>query len=174
MFDFLRFKNKEQKFRTVNSQDFNKLFFSHPLHQWINDDRVLKRGITAFLEALNDQDRLILTRRKRKFLLTPASGRFSCAFNGSNEYEFILVFPDLIDILRSASPERGIAILLHEAGHLVRQHSERSLNQLEAQLEADRFCAHRGYGDALTDFLKDLPLTEEVDLRLRFLETHLV
>lgn len=174
MLDFFRRKSQEQLSKTISIEQFNQLFFSHPLHQWINEDRVLKRGISAFLEALNDQDRLILTRRKRKFLLTPASGRFSCAFNGSNEYEFILVFPDLIEILRSASPERGIAILLHEAGHLVRQHSERSLNQLEAQLEADRFCAQRGYGDALSDFLKDLPLTEETDLRLRFLETHLV
>jgi hypothetical protein len=174
MLGFLRNRDKSQTFNSISSIDFNRQFFAHPLHQWINHDRVLKRGITAFLEALNDQDRLMLTRRKRKFLLTPASGRFSCAFNGSNEYEFILVFPELIDILRSASPERGIAILLHEAGHLVRQHSERSLNQLEAQLEADRFCAHRGYGDALYDFLKDLPLTEETDLRTRYLETHLI
>jgi hypothetical protein len=153
---------------------FNRLFLSRDHHQWITQDKTLLRGIQAFLDALTPTDRLSLIKRKRQLLLVPASGRFSCAFNGSEEYEFILIFPDLVDILRSAAPERGVAVLLHEAGHLVRGHSHRSLNAIEAQLEADLFCVNRGYGEYLYDFLLDQEQNREIDLRLRFLESNLV
>lgn len=168
------FQHFFQSRKVVNADTFNQDFLAHPLHQWILADKYLFRGITEFLEALTHEDRLSLMKRKRKLILTPASGRYSCALNGTDEYEFILVFPDLVEILKSAFPERGIAILLHEAGHLVRRHSDRSLNIIEAQLEADAFCAHRGYGEALASFLMDLDQTDEIDLRIRYLETQLV
>lgn len=170
MFNYFR-RPSAPKVQTA--EEFTRTFLSKEYHQWIVEDRYLLRGIQNFLNALTDQDRLLLSRRKRQILLAPASGRFSCAFNGTDQYEFILIFPDLVEILKSAAPERGIAVLLHEAGHLVRSHSHRSLNQMEAQLEADLFCLQRGYGQALYDFLNDQPRNEEVDLRLRFIESNL-
>lgn len=150
---------------------FEEKFYQNPLHKWILEDKYLSRGIQLFLDALTPDDKQNILARKRQLILTPASGRYSCAMNGTDKFEFIIVFPDLVQILKSASPERGVAILLHEAGHLTRRHSERSLTALEAQLEADRFCAKRGYAQALKDFLTDLPLNDEIDLRLRYLET---
>lgn len=155
----------------ITKAQFTENFFAHSLHQWVLEDKYLTRGVLLFLEALSQQDITNLKNRKKQLVLTPASGRFSCAMNGTDKFEFIIVFPDLVQILRSAAPERGIAILLHEAGHLTRRHSERSLTALEAQLEADNFCARRGYGQALHEFLKELPLNDEIDLRLRYLDS---
>jgi hypothetical protein len=110
----------------------------------------------------------------KKLILTPASGLYSCAFNATEKFDFIIIFPDLLKILRCASPERGIAILLHEAGHLILKHSARNLDPLEAQLEADAFCAQRGHALALYDFLNDCPWDEEIDLRKRYIQTKLI
>lgn len=171
MLNFFRAKTQPPQTKTERRDQFTQSFYSAPHHQWIREDHYLLRGVQLFLDALTDQDLEVLIRKKKKLLLSPATGRFSCAFNGSSTFEVILLFPELIEILRSASPERGVAILLHEAGHLIRQHSHRSLNQIEAQLEADRFCVERGYGQALEVFLRDQTINEEIDLRLRYLGT---
>lgn len=167
----ITFLRKNRQTTQTPKLSFQELFYQNPLHQWILEDKYLSRGVQLFLDALTPLDQQNILARKRQLILTPASGRYSCAMNGTDKFEFIIVFPDLVQILRSAAPERGVAILLHEAGHLTRRHSERSLTALEAQLEADRFCAKRGYAQALRDFLTDLPMNDEIDLRLRYLET---
>lgn len=170
----LHFIRRKSPSIPLNQKAFQKDFFSNPLHQWINEERYLKRSIIEFLESLKPQDLRILMKGNKKIVLTPASGLYSCAFNATEKFDFIIVFPDLLKILRSAAPERGIAILLHEAGHLIHQHSSRGIDPLEAQLEADAFCAQRGHALALYDFLSECPWSEEIDLRKRYIQTKLV
>lgn len=171
MLQLIRWKKPSPE---VDQKAFQKEFFANPLHQWIHEDRYLKRSILEFLESFKPQDLRLLMKGDKKLILTPASGLYSCAFNATEKFDFIIVFPDLLKILRSASPDRGIAILLHEAGHLILKHSARDLDPLEAQLEADAFCAQRGHALALYDFLNECPWSEEIDLRKRYIQTKLV
>lgn len=171
MLNLARWKKPTEK---VHQKEFQQEFFNNPHHQWIHDERYLKRSIICFLESLKEQDLKALMKNHKRLILTPASGLYSCAFNATEKFDFIIIFPDLMKILKSASPERGIAILLHEAGHLILRHSTRNLSPLETQLEADAFCAQRGHALALYDFLNECPWSEEVDLRKRYIQTKLI
>lgn len=171
MLELIRWKKPKKK---SDQQSFQKDFFENPHHQWIHEERHLKRSIVQFLESFKTQDIDLLMKGQKSLILAPASGLYSCAFNATEKFDFIIVFPDLMKILRSASPERGIAILLHEAGHLILKHSTRTLDPLSAQLEADAFCAQRGHALALYDFLSECPWSEEIDLRKRYIQTKLI
>ena len=71
----------------------------------------------------------------------------------------------MIKILRSASPDHGLAILAHELGHIYYQHTEFKTETLKAQIEADDFAFELGFGEKLQDVLLDH--NESIDCRVR-------
>ena len=58
-------------------------------------------------------------------------------------------------MLKSAAPQFGLAIIAHEIGHLVHNHTKRNINSLEAQFEADQFVLTLGLENELIATLSE-------------------
>jgi hypothetical protein len=129
-------------------------FLNSTYHQWIIQDRTLIRAFTILFELINDSmaKRLI---QRRPFIFLTASGQFSCTLTASDQIDVIIIFPDLIKLLRSAAPEQAAAVLAHELGHIYYQHNQREITTLDAQFEADYFAHQLGLGRELLEILSD-------------------
>ncbi len=156
-----------QKKKLSLDQKQNKLleqFFASEYHQWIKKEATLRSSFTSlyqlFFEAAVDH---FLT--GPQVLLLPASGILACSLNSGTQENIIILFPDLIKILRSASPEHGMAVLAHEFGHLFHEHSRKKVGTLKAQLQADKFAYDLGLGKELLDIIMDYPEQPEFKLR---------
>ena len=64
------------------------------------------------------------------------------------------------------------AVLAHEVGHIMLEHSENSDDPMEAQVDADTFACDMGYLDQLESFLHEQPETVEKRVRLTFLTNY--
>ncbi len=104
--------------------------------------------------------------RRGEILILQAEGHLACAMAPVRNANVILAFPDLIQILRSASPIRGLGILAHELGHLVLNHSKRAIPAIDAQVEADEFAFNLGYGRELEQVLHEYEHSIECRVRI--------
>lgn len=160
MFNILRnFKSTPKQSREV----VIKQFMEHPQHQWFAKDPILSRLFKIFCDSWPDQ--VVEFIANKKVLILQAEGHLACAMAPVRHSSVVLAFPDLINILRSASPIRGVAILAHEMGHLVLNHSSRKISNIEAQVEADEFAFHMGFGRELEQVL--LEYEHSLDCRVR-------
>lgn len=139
-------------------------FFNHPEHQWFAKDPILSRLMRLYCESWN-QSVIDFMAQGNEVLILKGEGHLACAMAPVRNANVILAFPDLVNILRSASPIRGLAILAHEMGHLILEHSKRTIGNLEAQVEADEFAFRLGYGRELEQVL--LEHEHSIDCRVR-------
>lgn len=138
-------------------------YLSHIQHQWILTDRYYFRAFKFLLEAIPEDKQQFFMRETILFL--PSDGRLACALSQLKDCHTILVFPDLMKILKSPVFERGIAVLAHELGHLYHEHSYKNIHPTKAQFEADSFVDEMGLKNALVDVLMDYD-SEESSLRI--------
>lgn len=162
MLDFFK-KNKTH----TNSKDLKEQFLNSFLndgnHRWIVEDRQILRGITMLINALEEKHIKFFI--KHPTYLIPCQAHLSCAIGRTQNHHLILVFPELKQILKSASSVHGLAILAHELGHIYYQHTENKIDTLNAQIEADDFAFQLGFGEELQEILLDH--VESVDCRVR-------
>ncbi len=153
-----RFKTKE---------DFFFEFFQNPEHSWIANDRYIKSNFEEFfsLVPLNILRELY---GQGDIWFIPSSGKFSCAIQPIR-CSIVMVFPEFHKMLRSFSPDDACAVLAHELGHIFYKHSDRKLDVLEAQVEADKFAIDLGFGRELESFLNTMPEGLEKRVRLSYL-----
>ncbi|MDD4975343.1 MAG: M48 family metalloprotease [Bacteriovorax sp.] len=143
--------------------DFKKTFLRNANHQWILEDRVTKRSIETLLDSLSSKHIQFFT--KHPTFMIPCQAHLSCAIGRTQNHHLILVFPELIQLLKSASAFHAIAILAHELGHIYHQHTEQKIDTLTAQIEADQFAFDLGFGEELQEVLLDH--VNSVDCRVR-------
>lgn len=144
-------------------EEFIKNFFLDPNHHWISDNQRIKK---AFLMLLNELDQKHITFfSQHQTFFIPCQANLSCAIGKTKNHHLILVFPELITLLQSASYLQGIAILAHELGHIYYQHTENKIDTLMAQIEADDFALQLGFGEELQEVLLDH--VHSVDCRVR-------
>jgi hypothetical protein len=148
-------KTKKERFLVSFLQDAN--------HRWILEDRMIQRGVTILIDSLEDKHINFFT--KNPTYLIPCQAHLSCAIGRTQNHHLILVFPELTQILRSASSIHGVAILAHEFGHIYYQHTENKIDTLQAQIEADDFALQLGFGEELQEILLDH--VTSVDCRVR-------
>ena len=148
-------KNKRERLLTA--------FLSDPNHQWIAEDRLIRRGITILVDSFDDKHVDFFLKHPTFFI--PCQAHLSCAIGRTQNHHLILVFPELMQILRSASILQGIAILAHELGHIYYQHTEQKIDTLKAQIEADDFAFKLGFGEELQEIL--LGHAHSIDCRVR-------
>lgn len=91
----------------------------------------------------------------------------SCAIDSPEHLSFILCYPELLQLLRSASPDIGIAVLFHELGHLYHQHNQKSIETLLAQFEADEFALFHGFGEDIITVINDYRHLEDNRKRIQ-------
>lgn len=139
-------------------------FFAMEHHQWIKTNTTLRYSFETlyqhFPETVVD---FFLSGPPT--LVLPTSGILACSLTSNTQENLIIVFPDLLKMLHSASPEHGIAVLAHEYGHLFYKHSRNKIGTLKAQLQADQFTFILGLGHELLDVLMDYP--DQPDFKLR-------
>ncbi len=160
MFEFLKKKRISDK---ALKDKFIKNFFSDANHQWISEDRTTRRSIEILLHSLKREHIEFFS--KHPTFLIPCQAHLSCAIGRTSNHHLILVFPELMQILKSASSFHGVAILAHELGHIYYQHTENKIDTLKAQIEADEFALNLGFGEELQEVLLDH--THSIDCRVR-------
>lgn len=163
MFEFLTKLKTEKKNLKELKADFKKKFLADANHQWISEDRVTLRSIEILLNSMNEKQ--IQFFNKHPTFMIPCQAHLSCAIGRTQNHHLILVFPELIQLLKSASAFHGVAILAHELGHIYHQHTELKIDTLTAQIEADQFAFELGFGEELQEVLLDH--VHSVDCRVR-------
>ena len=171
MFEFLKknypsLRSTKKNSKGVNDglrNEFKMAFLKDANHQWINEDRVTKRSIETLLDSLSSKHIQFFT--KHPTFMIPCQAHLSCAIGRTQNHHLILVFPELIQLLKSASAFHGVAILAHELGHIYHQHTEQKIDTLTAQIEADQFAFDLGFGEELQEVLLDH--VNSVDCRVR-------
>ncbi len=171
MLDFFK-KNKNTGDLKTKRARFLANFLQDNNHRWINEDRLIKRGVTLLIEALEEKH--IDFFAKHPTYLIPCQAHLSCAIGRTQNHHLILVFPELMQILRSASSVHGIAILAHELGHIYYQHTENKIDTLQAQIEADDFAFQLGFGEELQEILLDHVASVDCRVRISKLTSKLV
>ena len=152
-------KNDPQKIL----MDYKSSFFKDSNHQWISEDRIIKRSIEILLDSLTPNQIQFFIKNPTYFI--PCQAQLSCAIGRTQNHHLILVFPELIKLLKSGSAFNGIAILAHELGHVFHRHTENKIDTLTAQIEADQFAFDLGFGEELQEVL--LEHTYSIDCRVR-------
>lgn len=126
-------------------------FVENENHYWIKNNRMLVKGMALLVEQMNL--RQIQFFLNNKTFIIPCQAHLSCAIGKTKNDHLILVFPELLVLLKSASFLHGIAILAHELGHIYYQHTENKIETLKAQIEADDFAFELGFGEELQEIL---------------------
>jgi hypothetical protein len=167
------FKKKSHEEENKDFFDiFSRDFFANDNHRWVHEDRYIKANFEEFFERLPKK----VIRRFVKgpgLLFLPSSGKFSCTLT-SVQSHIVIVFPELMKLLRSSATNHALAILAHELGHIVYNHSSRPMDPLEAQVEADNFACELGFANELESFLMDQPDTLEKRVRLTYITSRIV
>ena len=160
-------KQNKETFSAELKSRFLKEFFNNPQHGWIRSDKLV---VKHFLNLFNQFSNEVFN----KFLTSPVqilktNAKFSCALSQKKQSNTIIVFPDLIKLLYSGQGVLAIAIIAHEMGHIYYDHSQKNIDVITAQLEADEFCKMCNYSDELIRVLQDFPDGEEKARRLHAL-----
>jgi len=163
MFEFLKKSRPLKTNLKTLREEFKTKFLQDANHQWISEDRVTKRSVEILLNSLNEKQ--IHFFNKHPTFMIPCQAHLSCAIGRTQNHHLILVFPELIQLLKSASAFHGIAILAHELGHIYHQHTEQKIDTLTAQIEADQFAFDLGFGEELQEVLLDH--IHSIDCRVR-------
>lgn len=162
------YSTKEEK---LNKFLFN--FFANPQHQWIVKQTYISRILSLFFKSL-DEKTLDFFSRGKDLIILQTNGKLSCTLTSMKKAHFIIIFPELFKLLNSCSPNHGLAILAHELGHIIQEHSIKKIDLLESQIEADRFAFKLGLGKELTHILKDYEYLPECKIRLEKLNELLI
>ncbi len=162
MFEFLK-KSATKNTSKTTKKEFKKSFFSDVNHQWISEDKNTRRSVEILLDSLSEKHVQFFL--KHPTYLIPCQAHLSCAIGKTGNHHLILVFPELVQLLKSASAFHGIAILAHELGHIYHQHTEMKTETLQAQIEADQFALQLGFGEELQEVLLDH--VHSIDCRVR-------
>lgn len=163
-------KKVQRKSRTITEKKtrFIKKLLSYPYHSWIAEDPIINRSFTNLVNSF-DLKVLEFFERSKKLVFIQATGTLACSLSTIENAHIIIIFPDLHRLLKSASPEHGIAILVHELGHIYHGHSGKNIHPLKAQIEADIFATSLGFGHQLQDILMDYQDSEDCQVRINYL-----
>jgi hypothetical protein len=168
----LSFLSRPRKSDKELKREFLKKFYLHDSHSWILGDRYVKANFDEFFDRISWQ---ILKRfsKKRNLIFLPSNGKYSCTLSSINQH-IIMVFPELMRLLKSPATNHALAILAHEIGHIVSEHSKKAIDPLEAQVEADLFACKMGYAVEIESFLHNQIESIEKRLRLTYVTAYIV
>jgi Zn-dependent protease with chaperone function len=153
--------------KTLTNKEYVRKFFARPEHSWIVTNRYIKDKFDELFEVL-PKNTLKFISKNAEIVFQPSAGKFAAAVTNHNTH-VIVVFPELMTLLKSPMNEDAIAIILHELGHIILEHGNKKIEPIEAQVEADRFAADLGYASALAEFLENQPESMEKRVRLKYL-----
>lgn len=166
----LRLK-KKMNYSSLKRNQLVQLYLSLPEHQWICDDKYIMGCFDDFLMAMPKKFLIqILDENGVRFM--SSAGKYGCAIPRSKA-SVVLLFPEIVNLLKSTAISSVKGMLAHELGHILLNHGDRDISILEAQVEADRFACDLGYHEEIENFLLELPESIEKRVRLSYLTSYL-
>lgn len=164
--------SRKEKIRSKISKidlimQFKNDFFTKEHHYWINENKYIK-GVFEDLFDLLPEKILQFFIDGPPLLFLISNGRYSCALSVKNS-SVIVVFPELMKLLKSPATYHAMAILAHEIGHIYLEHGHKDIDPLKAQIEADKFASDLGLGHQIESFLNDLEECTEKRVRICYL-----
>jgi hypothetical protein len=153
-------------------ESFRSDFFNGHNHEWINQDPALKRGFSLLIDSLTHEHIQFFYAHPTYFI--PCQAQLSCAVGKTKNHHIILVFPELITLLKTSGIFHGISVLAHEMGHIYHQHTEKRIDPLTAQIEADRFAFLLGFGEELQEVLLDHAYSIDCRVRISRLTSEII
>lgn len=162
----LNFFKRKTKTLGHKRQEIIESFFKSPHHSWIEEDRYIKRAFHFLLDNLSEEAINFLYPNRAEAFFIKGNGRLGTALGTKKNTHLILVYPDLVKMLKSGAPLMGVAVLAHELGHIVKGHSFKVIDPLQAQCEADEFAYEMGLGHELQEVLMDEVATIETRTRI--------
>lgn len=165
-----------RKTKTIGQlrEEIKDSFFKSSHHAWMSEDRYIKRAFIFLLDNLSEEGLNFLHPNKNEAFFIKGNGKLGTALGAKKNTHLILVYPDLIKMLTSGAPLMGVAVLAHELGHLVKGHSFKLIDPLEAQCEADMFAYEMGLGNELQEVLMDQPFNIETKTRIARLTSMII
>jgi Zn-dependent protease with chaperone function len=157
---------KKTKTLGQKKAEIKEAFFLSPHHAWIESDRYIKRAFAFLLDNLSEESISFLYPNRNEAFFIRGNGRLGTALGTKKNTHLILVYPDLVKMLTSGAPLMGVAVLAHELGHIVKGHSFKAIDPLQAQCEADQFAFEMGLGHELQEVLMDEVATIETRTRI--------
>ena len=157
----------------LQSPSLEKLYqkvFRLPENRWILDDPSTFRCIQILFEALPPLSIKYLTTLELFFIRS--DGILASTVAPRKKGHLIIIYPELVKMMKSAAPLLATAVLAHELGHIVLKHSVRKIDPTRAQIEADHFVAKIGFGGELRQVLLDYKGSPDYSQRLNALQEH--
>ncbi|GEM_PF-5648118 len=146
------------KLKNKKSQQFLK----NREHRWFYDSPAVLETFSQLYSTTKDYKKIksIL----EKIVFVQSNGQYACAVK--SDVNIIIIFPELIFIMKNGQKEQAVAVLLHEIGHIALEHQKKGTPNQQAQVEADFFAAELGYGKYLFEFLKNQRRNPQIETRL--------
>lgn len=163
---FIR-KGREIPLEEWKDQFFQKIM-TNPSHEWIRRESSFLRAFRILVDSFNPKA-MKLVRGRENILFYPCTGVMGAAFSGDAKNHVVILYPDLLKMLKSGIFMVGIGALAHEIGHIALNHSGRNIGRVQAQMEADYFSFLLGFGEELQYFLSQHQEDHEITARLRAL-----
>jgi hypothetical protein len=165
-----KFIQKKVGKRDISTEftQYKSNFFNHQNHQWMKQNRFVRANFEELLTIIPMDVKEFLIDQPPLYFL-PSSGRYSCALSGQKGSHAIIVFPELMQLLKSPMMDHALAILAHELGHIVAEHGKSNIDPLEAQVEADAFACRLGFAKQISEFLEEQPDSTEKSVRLTYI-----
>lgn len=138
-------------------------FISIADHGWIVKNPTVEKSFKILFESMSESHRKFII--DNGVLFIPCPKNLSLAIGEIKNQNIILIFPELITLLSSSSYLEGVSVLAHEFGHLYLGHTNKKIDSLTAQCEADHFAYQLGFGEELQNVL--LQYDEGVEVRVR-------
>jgi hypothetical protein len=157
-----------QKDKSLHS--FYEFFFNIDQNQWITKDPYYIKLFKTFFDHLDHASIYFLYKNPR-LMFIPIKGTLSCTLSSSSKYHIIVVFPELLELLKSSAYPQAFAIMAHELGHLYHRHSQKKIHTLEAQKQADYYAFQQGYGEELIKVLEEFGDRHECAERIKYIKT---
>lgn len=167
MFNFIK-KNKAKILATPNlREDIKNQVMADEYHHWIRENKYIA---STFEEMIDSMPLWSLEKWSKlgRIIFLSSSGKYSNALYNVQAH-VIIVYPELMRLLRSTAMSSSLAILLHEMGHLIHEHAKKGTDPLQAQIEADLFAAQAGYFEEIEQILLEQPESIEKRARLSYL-----
>lgn len=166
---------KRKSFKKVTLSEKKQGLFLHfiadPNHLWLKEYQGLQTAMFDFISAMNeDQLDFFL---KNKIYLISCQARLSCAIGKTGNDQIVLIFPEMLEMLKRRQFAHAFAILAHELGHIYFNHTEKRTETFKAQLEADYFAVSMGLGHELIDVLLEHSHLEECRVRINYIKKFL-
>lgn len=169
---FNKIFNKNKAIKKLSIRDtFWDDFLLLPHHEWIKENKYIIHSFQKLFALISDGQLEKIRHEKIYFL--KANALYSCSISLQDKCNIIMVFPDLQRMLQALVPDKGLAILAHELGHILNQHYARPIETLKSQIEADRYVIDLGLGLELQEVLLDYPDSAECRNRLYALGQYL-